>query len=143
MAASKWMHGVVVVAFGAGAGAMVGSQQDPGMSTPAVVARVEGNWELGPYVTDVSTTVNSAGGEVVVASGELTGMRLDFPEGAAADGTEVTIEHAQILGQTWGPIIDPATPAIRVTVGDGSYLEDAVTVSVPVTLTVGQMAIGL
>ena len=141
--ASKWVRGAMVIALGAGLGAAAGTQQKAETSEAAIATRVEGDWELGPYVTDVSTTVGSAGGDVAVTSGELAGLRMEFPAGAAADGTTVTIEHAAILGQTWGSIIDPATPAIRVTVGDGSYLADAVNVSVPVVLAADEMAMGL
>ena len=91
--ASKWVRGAMVIALGAGLGAAAGTQQKAETSEAAIATRVEGDWELGPYVTDVSTTVGSAGGDVAVTSGELAGLRMEFPAGAAADGTTVTIRR--------------------------------------------------
>lgn len=145
----RWIPAAMIVTSCAAVGAAIGARQTPDSSSvgAAVVAPTEaavasdGTWELGPFVVDAATTVDSAGGDVVVAAGALAGMTLSIPAGALPDATGVSIEHADIVGQTWGAAIQPVTPAIRVEMG-GAYAADVVTVTVPVALAADELAMG-
>lgn len=144
--ADRWWAAVAVVALAASGGAVVGSRQEPPGGTrggEGVVTAVDGDWDLGPFTADVATTVGSSGGVVEVDGGPLDGLTVEVPEAAVADGTAITIEHADIRGHTWGNAVDPVTPAIRIEVGDGANAQRALTVSVPVDLADGQYAMGL
>lgn len=145
MLTSRWIAGVAIVAVGAAAGVAVGRRQGPPTtaSGAAPAAGVTGDWELGEFTVDADTTIGAAGGEITIAEGDLAGLRLSVPDAAVPDDTPVTIEHAPIVSHTWGAAVEPATPAIRIEIGDGSYADDTMTVSVPVDLADGRFALGL
>ena len=143
MAALKWPQAMVVVLAAAGVGALAGSTRTPPAAPAAIVEGLTGDWQLGTYETDTVAMVDAAGGEVTVTGGDLDGLRLELPQDAVADGTSVTVEHADIRSHTWGRAVQPVTPAIRVTVGDGAKTAAAMTVTVPLDLREGQQALGL
>lgn len=138
------MHVSVVVLLGAAIVGVVAATRDAGSrdSVPVATDGVHGNWTVGPYVLDASTTIGSAGGVLQVAEGELAGLTLTVPSGALADGTTATVEHASILAHTWGTAVRPVTPAIRIEIGS-EYAERLLTVSVPLDLSAGELAMGL
>jgi hypothetical protein len=143
MLGSRWIVGVVIIAVGATAGVVAGRRQEPAGVSVAPAEGVTGNWELGEFTVDVDTTVGSGGGEIAITDGDLAGLTLSIPDAALPDDTPVVIEHAPIVSHTWGDAVDPATPAIRIEIGDGSYADDAMTVSIPVDLADGRLALGL
>ena len=139
----RWSHAAVVVLVGAGVGAIVGSQQVVPPDQVVVVEGLTGDWTLGDYQLDTTAMIGAAGGEVMVSDGVLAGLRVEVPAAAVAADTTVVVEHAEIVSQTWGAMVHPVTPAIRVTVGDGANTAAAMTVTVPVDLRDGQFALGL
>ncbi|MEQ1700004.1 MAG: hypothetical protein ABMA25_07840, partial [Ilumatobacteraceae bacterium] len=139
----KWGRAAVAVLMGAGVGAVAGSQQTTPPAAVTIVESVTGNWTLGDFELDTTATIGAAGGDVTVADGALAGLRLEVPAAAVAVETTVVVEHAAITSHTWGSAVHPVTPAIRVTVGDGAHTSAAMTVTVPLDLSDGQVALGL
>lgn len=139
----RLVAGLAVVATGAAAGVLIGGQQSEPPPEATTAVAIVGDWELGPFTVDVSTTVGASGGNVVVTEGALAGLTISLPEAAVPDNTPLTVEHAPIISHTWGASVDPVTPAIRIELGDGSYADDLLTVAVPVELADDQFALGL
>jgi hypothetical protein len=90
-----------------------------------------GHLTLGAASALASQTIGASGGTI-----EASGFRLEFPAGALAADTPVSITAAPVTAADFGGLFTPLTPLYSVSAGDGS-LAAAVTVTLPASVPGG------
>ena len=123
----------VLFALGGCGGSSSDRERTPDPTPVPPERGLTGEFITGQSETLASQDVGPQGGTLVVSrpGHPLDGLEVDIPEGAFDDTRQVTIASAEIFDHTFGTLINPVTPLIGITMGDG-YANDIVTVRIPV-----------
>ncbi len=108
---------------------------------PASPGTTNGTISTGPRTDLASATISPSGGRVSVSSGPLAGLTLDVPADAFGSARTSIMSFAEITSHSYGSMIRPLAPLIRVSVGN-DYANIPMTLSVPITLPDGHFAMG-
>ncbi len=100
-----------------------------------------GSISTGPRSELGSTSIGPSGGRLAITSGALSGLTLEVPSGAFATPRSATVSAADITSHTYGSVIRPLAPLLRVSVG-AEYAEAPMRLTVPITLPDGHFAMG-
>jgi hypothetical protein len=90
-----------------------------------------GHLTLGSASALASQTIGASGGTI-----EASGFSLEFPAGALAADTSVSVAAAPVTAADFGGLFTPLTPLYSISAGDGA-LAAAVTVTLPASVPDG------
>jgi len=76
---------------------------------------------------------------IEIASGELSGLKIDIPAGSYDSNTDWEIEVSEIKEHDFGENFNPLTPLISINNG-GEYSNELIEVSIPIDLPEGYFA---
>ncbi len=96
---------------------------------------VTGHLAVGAAAGLASQVIGAAGGTI-----EANGLRLEFPAGALAADTQVSVTQAPVESADFGDIFTPLTPLYTIDTGD-AVLAAPVIVTLPATVPDGAMAL--
>ena len=137
------IRGLALLAIGlAGVIGLAGCELIDGVSNPGTPGGAGIPWASGSSIPVTSQSIGAAGGVLSVSNpgGPLDGMTVNVPAGAMPGPTQFDIEYTPITGPI-APNVDPLTPLITVDNG-GTFADDIMTVTIPVTLPAGHFAMG-
>jgi hypothetical protein len=102
-----------------------------------------GKIKTGTTVDVSSTSVGTGGGTVSVdePGTPVDGMEIIIPEYSYASGQTFKISYAKVTGHEFGENFNPISPLITISC-DGGYAAELMSVTIPVVIPEGSVAIG-